>query len=356
MNQRCARVAVALSGGVDSAVAAALLVEQGHEVIGATLQLWGACSLQDEQVARARRVAGVVGVPFQLIDAHTEFGTQVVDYLVAEYGAGRTPNPCVPCNRAIKFGLLLDWALGWGAGFLATGHYARVRCGEGRYELLRGCDRSRDQSYFLYTLSQGQLAHVSFPLGGLTKEEVRAIARRKGLPVANRPASQDLCLFTDGDYRQFLAERAPHLFTRGPIRDTSGRVLGQHKGLPTYTVGQRKGLGIAWAEPLYVLAIDPAENALVVGTAQELDQVACVVEQMHYVSGEVPDTPFQAGAQIRYRALPAEVTVAPLPHGRAEVQFALSQRGVTPGQSLVLYEGDVVLGGGIICKAYPSVI
>ena len=354
------RVVVALSGGVDSAVAAALLVEQGYEVIGAMLRQWVECGpdgppgtacCTPEAVARARRVAGRLNIPFYLIDAQAPFKAQVVDYVIAEYEAGRTPNPCVPCNRTVRFGLLLDRARALGAEFLSTGHYARVSTVAGRVHLLRGRDPHKDQSYFLHALDQGQLAHVLFPLGELTKEEVRAIARQQGLPVADQPESQDMCFLADGDYRRFLARQAPHLFRPGPIRDTSGRVLGQHQGLPAYTIGQRKGLGIAAAEPLYVLAIEPAENALIVGSAQELGRDECMVEDMHYIGGETPAVAFRAAAQIRYRARPAPVTVNPLQHRTAQVRFVSPQRGITPGQFLVLYDGEVVLGGGVICGA-----
>lgn len=359
------RVAVALSGGVDSGVAAVLLAEQGCQVVGVMLRLWvedGADGTRaghvrmSEAVGRARRIAEHLGIPFHLFNAEAIFKTHVVDAFVAEYGAGRTPNPCVPCNRTIRFGLLLRHALALGATSLATGHYARVRRFGGRYQLLRGRDRHKDQSYFLHALSQQQLAHVMFPVGELTKEEVRAIARQRGLPVAEQPESQDVCFLPDGDYRRFLARQAPHLFRPGPIRDTAGRVLGQHQGLPAYTVGQRKGLGIAAAEPLYVLAIVPAENALIVGTAAELGQDACTVAQMHYVSGETPVTPFRATAQIRYRAQAVPVRVTPLPDRMAHVRFASPQRDITPGQFLVLYEGEVVLGGGCICEAQESVL
>jgi tRNA-specific 2-thiouridylase len=276
----------------------------------------------------------------------------VVDYFVAEYAAGRTPNPCVICNRFIRFGLLLERALAVGATFIATGHYARVRRVGTRYQLLRGLDAHKDQSYFLHALTQAQLAHVCFPVGELTKTEVRAIARRRGLPVAEQPESQDLCFLADGDYRRFLAQRSPHLFRPGDIRDTSGRVLGQHQGLPAYTIGQRKGLGLTAPEPLYVLAIDPTQNALVVGTAQELGQDECRVEKMHYVSGQSPTDAFRATAQIRYRARASEVTVTPLPHETARVRFDSPQRDITPGQFLVLYDDEVVLGGGTIASSH----
>jgi tRNA-specific 2-thiouridylase len=365
MSEGTSRVVVALSGGVDSAVAAALLVERGYEVVGVMLRLWVEPGSGEEQsnrcctpeaVDRARRVAAQLDIPFYLVNAEAEFKACVVDYLVAEYGAGRTPNPCVRCNRAVRFGFLLDRALALEAEFLATGHYARVQQARGLYQLLRGLDPHKDQSYFLHALSQEQLARVLFPLGELTKKEVRAIARDRSLPVAEQPESQDLCFLADGDYRRFLQRRAPQLFQPGPICDTSGRVLGQHEGLPAYTIGQRKGLQISAVEPLYVLAIDPAENALVVGSAAELGRDECVVAGMHYIDGKLPTDPFNATAQIRYRARPVAVVVRPLPDRKVRVLFATSQRDITPGQFLVLYEGEVLLGGGTICIPRESVI
>jgi tRNA-specific 2-thiouridylase len=364
-SQGFTRVVVALSGGVDSAVAAALLVEQGYEAVGVMLRLWVEPGSGEEQsnrcctpeaVGRARHTAAQLDIPFYLVNAEAEFKSRVVDYLVAEYGAGCTPNPCVRCNRTVRFGFLLNRALALGAGFLATGHYARVQKISGRYRLLRGFDSHKDQSYFLHALSQEQLAHVLFPLGELTKEEVRAIARDRGLPVAEQPESQDLCFLADGDYRRFLQRHAPHLFQPGPIRDTSGSVLGRHRGLSGYTIGQRKGLGISAAEPLYVLAIEPTENALVVGNVTELGRNECMVAGMRYIDGGLPTVPFNAAAQIRYRAHPAAVVVTPLPDRGAHIRFASPQRDITPGQFLVLYEGEVVLGGGTICMPHESML
>jgi tRNA-specific 2-thiouridylase len=355
--KRVSRVVVALSGGVDSAVAAALLVEQGYDVVGVMLRLWVEPGSGDdganrcctpEAVDRARLVAGRLGVPFYLINAEADFKAHVVDYLVAEYGAGRTPNPCVPCNRVVRFGFLLDRALALEAEFLATGHYARVQQGADAYQLLRGKDPAKDQSYFLHALSQAHLSHVLFPVGGLTKKEVRAVARRLELPIAEQPESQDLCFLADGDYRAFLSRYAPDLLQPGPIRDPSGRMLGRHQGLPAYTIGQRKGLGLTSTEPLYVLAILPQENTIVVGPADELGRDECMVEKMRFVSGEARLS-FQAQAQIRYRAQPVDAEVTLLPGERACVRFALPQRDVTPGQFLVLYDGEIVLGGGAIC-------
>jgi tRNA-specific 2-thiouridylase len=343
---------------VDSAVAAALLLDQGYTVWGTTMRLWAEQRADATRettelwaIDRARGVAEHLGIPFSVIDAEALFKAEVVDYLVAEYAAGRTPNPCVPCNRRVRFDLLLEHATTMGARWVATGHYARVRQLGGQYQLLRGLDLQKDQSYFLHILKQEQLARVLFPLGDLTKERVREIARERSLPVAGQPESQDICFLADGDYRRFLATLAPHLLRPGPIRDTSGRVLGRHQGLSAYTIGQRKGLGIAAREPLYVLAIRPNENELIVGKADELGWDACVVEEVHYVSGQTPGSPFRASAKIRYRSSLTPVTVVPLPERRAHVRFDLPQRDITPGQFLVLYEGEVVLGGGAICEA-----
>lgn len=354
------RVFVALSGGVDSAVAAALLVEQGYEVIAVMLKLWAEAETDSmpganrcclpEAAERARRIADLLDIPFYLINAELPFEAEVVRYFVSEYAAGRTPNPCIHCNRLIRFNFLLKRALAMGAEFMATGHYARIRQSDGNYKLLRGKDRRKDQSYFLHILTQEQLRHLLFPIGELTKEEVRAIARRLGLPVAEQPESQDLCFLATADYRDFLARRAPHLFRPGPIRDTAGNILGQHRGLAGYTIGQRKGLGIAAPRPLYVLALDVEENALIVGTAEELGRDSCLIENVHYIDGKPRSAYFRAEAEIRYHGRVLEVTVTPLEGGRAQVRFASPQRDITPGQFLVMYDGETVLGGGVICN------
>jgi tRNA-uridine 2-sulfurtransferase len=354
-------VVVALSGGVDSALAAALLVEQGYEVTGVMLKLWAECGpgncrinrcCTPASVARAHEVAKLLGIPFRLVDVQNEFREAVVDYFVAEYAAGRTPCPCVPCNQTIRFGLLLDLALRSGAQFLATGHYARIRQDAERYILLRGVDGSKDQSYFLHILGQHQLSHVRFPLGEMTKVEVREAARRRGLPVADQPESQDLCFLADGDYRRFLSERAPEFFTPGPICDARGQVLGQHQGLPAYTIGQRSGLNITAAEPLYVLEIVSKENVLIVGTSEELACTTCCVDAMHYVSDEAPHSPFRANVQIRSQAPPTTATITPLSEARVRVDFDVPQRAVTPGQFLVIYDSAVVLGGGVMLPGH----
>ncbi len=354
------RVVVAMSGGVDSSLAAALLVEQGYEVVGMMLRLWaeddvpGAagnrCCTPDAQ-ALARYVANLLEIPFYVLDVQAPFKQRVVDFFIREYSAGVTPNPCLQCNRHIRFGHLLRHALALGAGYLATGHYARVRQVNGRYQLLKGVDAHKDQSYVLHVLGQQELAHALFPVGGYTKAEVREMARARGLPVADRPESQDLCFLADGDYRRFLARHAPDAVRPGPIMDTAGRRLGQHQGLPFYTIGQRKGLGLSGPEPLYVIATDPATNTLIVGRRAELGRNRFRVQPVNWISGEAPATPLRCTVKIRYKASEVPATVTPLEGGYAEVITDEPLYAVTPGQAAVFYDGEVVLGGGIICMS-----
>ncbi len=351
------RVVVAMSGGVDSSLAAALLKEQGYEVVGLMLKLWSdgdtergrsnrCCTPADVDAARA--VANQLGIPFYLINIADSFKAIVVDYFVDEYAAGRTPNPCLMCNRHIRYDLLLNKALSLGARYLATGHYARVRHIDGQYQLLRGVDAQKDQSYVLSVLGQPELAHALWPLGELTKPQVRALAAQFQLPVAEKVESQDLCFLADGDYRDFLARHAPAGAIRpGEIRDTTGRVLGQHRGLPFYTLGQRKGIGLAAPEPLYVIALDAVDNAVIVGPQHELGRRHCTARDMHYVSGLPPSEPFRASAKIRYKAREAAVTVWPQ-GSLARIEFDEPQRDITPGQGLVLFDGEIVRGQGFI--------
>lgn len=358
------RVVVAMSGGVDSSTAAALLVEQGYQVIGVMLRLWadpqlGQCShnlcCTPEAVDCARNVAALLDIPFYLVNAEEPFRKQVVEPFVAAYAAGRTPNPCVACNRHIRFGTLLHAALGLEADFLATGHYARVQPpeeGHTGYRLLRGVDRSKDQSYVLHMLGQEELKCLLFPLGGFSKRQVRHMARLRRLPVAERAESQDLCFVGGGDYRDFLRRYGPWAVRPGPILDQAGRELGQHEGLAFYTIGQRKGLGIAAGEPLYVLAMDAGRNALVVGPRSALGRRELMASDVSFVSGRWPTQPLAVTAQIRYRAPDAAATVWPLEPGRVRVVFEQPLRDITPGQAVVFYEGEVCLGGGIIeCNA-----
>jgi len=348
------RVAVAMSGGVDSSVAAVLLVAQGYEVRGLTMRLWREQAAEDaaeESLAAARAVCAQLGIPHEVVDLREPFRREVVDYFIAEYARGRTPNPCLRCNRLLKFGLLLDYARSSGCEFLATGHYARVQCRDGEYRLLCGLDPAKDQSYVLYALQQPQLRQLLFPLGERSKAEVRVIADQWGLPVSGRAESQEVCFIADNDYRRFLADYLPGAIRPGPILDRQGRVLGEHKGLPFYTIGQREGLGIAAPRPLYVLELDVAHNALIVGYAEELGSEALLAEEMSYVAMREPDAGLAVEAKIRYRAPRTPARVWPLAGGRARVTFEHTLRDITPGQAVVLYRGEELLGGGIISSA-----
>jgi len=358
------RIVVAMSGGVDSSVAAALLVEQGYDVIGVMLRLWvetldpdtaadvanRCCSL--ESLNDAQSVADRLGIPFYVINAEEPFRSAVVDSFVREYAAGRTPNPCLVCNRKIRFGYLLEYARSLGADHLATGHYARIRPGgDGKLELWRGVDRTKDQSYVLSVLGQDDLSQVLFPVGEYTKAEVRALAADRGLPTASRVESQDLCFIADGDYRRFLARWAPDSVRPGPILDSHGSRLGTHRGIPFYTVGQRSGLGIAAPIPLYVLELHSESNTLIVSTAEELGRRWLRTAAVNWIAGRAPVALFPAQVQIRYRAQPVPGTVIARCDGSVEVHLAESARGVTPGQAAVFYECETCLGGGTIIEA-----
>ncbi len=352
------RVVVAMSGGVDSSVAAALLREQGHEVIGMMLRLWSQPGQEDsnrcctpDSMAQARRVAARLGIPFYVIDAREAFYKTVVRSFLEGYASGITPNPCLVCNRQIRWTLLFEHALAMGAEYLATGHYARVVLeGEGgQARLFRARDEAKDQSYVLHVLPQEKLRRSLFPIGEYLKSEVRELAARFGLPTASRRDSQDLCFLAGEDYRAFLQRYAPQVNRPGPIVNRRGEVLGEHRGLAFYTIGQRKGLGIAAAQPLYVLAKDLARNALVVGSAEELGSTELLAEGVNWVSGEAPQEPFRAQVKIRYTARPAGAEVTPLEGGaRVRVRFESLVRDVTPGQAAVFYVGDEVIGGGVI--------
>jgi tRNA-specific 2-thiouridylase len=358
------RVVVAMSGGVDSSVAAALLCEQGYEVVGVMLRLWvepsgeemevstanRCCSL--ESVRDARVVADRLGIPFYIINAEEPFRTWVVNPFISEYAAGRTPNPCLNCNRRIRFGYLAEYARSLGAAYLATGHYARIRRGgDGKIELWRGVDRTKDQSYVLSILGQDDLGRLRFPVGEYTKTEVREMAAGLGLPTASRVESQDLCFIGGGDYRRFLARWTPDSLRPGPIVDRAGRELGMHRGLPLYTVGQRSGLGLSAARPLYVLELLVESNALVVGAAEELDRLRFRTGLVNWIAGEAPPAHFPAQVQVRHHAHPAAATVVPRPDGSAEVYLEKPLRGVAPGQAAVFYAGESCLGGGAILRA-----
>jgi tRNA-specific 2-thiouridylase len=301
----------------------------------------------------ARRVCDLLGIPFHLVNLEDAFKAQVVDYFCDTYARGRTPNPCLVCNRQIKFDALWSVASHLGAQRLATGHYARVRRRNGHYQLLRGVDREKDQSYVLFMLSQEQLARALFPLGDLTKALVRALAEQYRLPIAGKPESQDACFISDGDYRAFVAQQRPEAARRGPILNLEGNVVGQHRGLAFYTVGQRQGLGIAAPHPLYVISMDLRRNALVVGPKQAVFQSELLAEQVHYIAGSPPAGPVPITAKIRYKAEEASAKLIPLAGDTARVVFDFDQAAITPGQGVVFYQQEVVLGGGIIRSAGP---
>ncbi len=352
------RVVVAMSGGVDSSVALALLVRQGYDAVGVMAHFWAEASCDGsaapnkccspESEAIARQVCRRMGVPFYAVDLVDAFRRAVVEPFIADYLRGRTPNPCLACNRDVKFGLLLDYALAQGADYLATGHYVRIRREGDTFLLLRGLDARKDQSYVLHMLGQRELAHALFPLGEMTKEQVRALARELGLASAERPESQEICFIRDNDYRRFLSDVAPEGIRPGPIYNTAGERIGTHKGLPFYTIGQREGLGIAHTEPLYVLAIRAEDNALVVGPARELGRDTLVASRVSFVAGHPPPLPARVTAKIRYAAKEAPATLTRVEGDRAWVAFAAPLRDITPGQGVVFYDGEVVLGGGII--------
>ncbi len=342
------KVVIAMSGGVDSSVAAALLKKEGHEVIGATMQIISSGNAE----ADARQVARRLGIPHHVMDFKDIFARRVIDNFCREYRLGRTPNPCVLCNKYIKFGVLWERARELGADFLATGHHARVERDEttGNYLLKKGADTQKDQSYFLCQLNQEQLSRTLFPIGNLTKDKVRQIARELELPVADRPESQEICFIPDDDYPGFLENHVPGATASGPILDREGNMLGQHQGLIYYTVGQRKGLGIATAEPLYVTAIEPDRNAIVVGTKEHTYGMELVADNLNWIAIARPEHPIRVKARIRYRHAEAEATVTPLDNDSVYVKFSEPQMAITPGQSVVFYDGDTVIGGGTIMR------
>jgi tRNA-specific 2-thiouridylase len=372
-----ATVAVAMSGGVDSSTVAAILHERGQSIVGLTMQLWNqrrlpelqgdgprqhrCCSLDD--VYDARRVADHLNIPFYVINFERAFEQTVVRPFVDDYLAGRTPIPCTRCNNDVKFEQLLLTARQIGAGKIATGHYARVRFNAktNRYDLLRAVDNSKDQTYFLFGLTQAQLARAEFPLGEMTKQEVRAIARRLAVPVAEKPESQEICFVPSGSYVRFIESylkeqgtatdadsNARELGQPGDIVTTSGKALGRHNGLHNYTVGQRSGLGVAVGRPIYVVALDRETNRLIVGDDSELRSAVCEVRNVNWIPFEPPATPVRARVRIRNRHEPAEAEITPLGDATARVAFREPQRAITPGQAAVFYSGEQVLGGGWI--------
>ncbi len=353
------RVVVAMSGGVDSSVAAALLKEEGYEVIGITLNLGPRGNSRPRGVKAAmdaERVAERLGIPYYVLDLRDLFHEEVVRPFCREYSLGRTPNPCIRCNKFVKFGALLRKAEELRADFVATGHYARVEFDPSteRYILKKGLDPRKDQSYVLYSLTQEQLGRILLPLGDFTKEEVRRLAKKMGLPVAG-DESQEICFVPDGGHPELVGRYFPEAVRPGPILDRSGRVLGRHRGIAHYTVGQRRGLGLALGRPLYVVHIDPERNAVIVGGREDVAREGLIASEVNFVSIPRLTDPLRVTAKIRYRHPEAEATVFPLGDGKVFVRFSKPQMAVTPGQSVVFYRKDVVIGGGIIEEACDGV-
>jgi len=352
------KIVVAMSGGVDSSVAAAMLAEAGHDVIGLSMQLYdqrdgesgygSCCSLDD--LHDAGRVARRLGIPHYIVNFEREFQRTVVSNFVNEYISGRTPIPCAHCNSDLKFATLLDRSMAYGAEVVATGHYARIGIDAetGLHVLRRGLDAAKDQSYFLFSLTQEQLSRASFPVGHLAKDAVRDAARRLGLAVAEKPDSQEICFVPDGDYAAFIERKTGDLDSGGAIVNQSGDVLGRHGGVHRFTVGQRKGLGVAAAEPLYVLQLRPADKTVVVGPRPELERTGLVASQVNWIAGAPPSGPLRVTAQIRHRHQAAAGTVQALEHARASMEFDSPVIAITPGQAVVFYDGDIVVGGGWI--------
>jgi len=346
------KILVAMSGGVDSSVAAYLLVKRGYEVIGVSMKLWQegsrCCSL--DNIEDARRVAQKLSIPFYTFNLVEEFEKEVVEYFCEEYINARTPNPCIMCNERIKFGILLKKAKRLNAPFIATGHYARVEyhSPDGRYCLKKGRDKKKDQSYLLFSLSQFQLSHTIFPLSDLTKEEVRTLAAAMNLPVHNKKESQEICFIPQKDYNEFLRRRRPNSFKPGPILTKEGKIIGKHTGISLFTIGQRKGLGGGRKKPLHVIEIRKKERAVVVGEREQVFARSMEISRVNWISISEPKIPLTCKVKIRYQHPESQAVVYPAERGRWRVDFLQPQWAITPGQAAVFYQGDTVLGGGWI--------
>lgn len=346
-----------MSGGVDSSVAAYLLKKQGYDVIGITMQIWqedkeyeeregGCCSLS--AVDDARRVCEKLDIPFYVLNFRDSFKENVIKYFVQEYIDGKTPNPCIACNKHLKFDELLRKARGIGAEYVATGHYAKIEERDGRYLLIRSDDDRKDQTYALYNFTQDQLAHTLMPCGGYTKDKIREIAKEIGLAVHNKKDSEEICFISDNDHGRFIKEERPGEVKPGNFVDSKGNILGKHKGIVYYTIGQRKGLGIALGKPVFVTDIRPETNEVVLGSEETIFNTDLIAKDVNFIPFDKLDGEMNVQAKVRYSAKPADAVISPLPDGRVKVSFKEKQRAITKGQSVVFYDGEIVVGGGII--------
>lgn len=351
------KVVIGMSGGVDSSVAAYLLKEMGYDVIGVTMQIWqedkeyeeregGCCSLS--AVDDARRVADILDIPFYVMNFRDSFKKQVINYFMEDYLAGRTPNPCIACNRHIKFEELLQRSFKLGADYVATGHYAKIFSDGSRYYLEKAEDDRKDQTYALYNLTQFQLSHTLMPCGDYNKDKIREIAKEIGLRVHNKKDSEEICFIPDNNHGRYITENAPGKVKPGKFVDKHGNVLGTHKGIVYYTIGQRKGLGLAMGTPVFVTDIIPERNQVVIGSEEDIFKTELIAKDMNFISIDKLDRDMSVTAKIRYSAKPAEAIITPSEEGRVKVVFKDKQRAITKGQSVVFYNGNLVVGGGVI--------